>query len=457
MERMRSILWVGAAERLRREAVADAPLLDVAWARDADDAAALPLAAFDALVVDSDDAPAAHAALQRLRRAGALGHPPIVIRLPDPAVEDEQALRRAGAALVAPRPDVARPGEPLPTLLARLGPRRAAPRASLDELDARPAPARPALVARSPAMRAVLELAARAMRSHATVLVTGETGTGKELLARAIHDGSTRRTGPFVAVNCAAFPDTLLESELFGALRGAYTGADKDKKGLFEAAEGGTLFLDEIGETSPSLQAKLLRALQEREVRPLGAARARRIDVRVVAATNRSLVDEVAGGRFREDLYWRLAVFHVAVPPLRERREDVLPLAEHFLRRHGARDGKPGCRLAPDAADLLLLHDWPGNVRELENEMQRALALVEAGETIGALALSDRLRGALAPVAETRTVPGAETPRAQMTRLEAWVIRRALAAHGGRRAATARALGVTREGLYKKMRRFGIT
>src|SRR5690606_6406381 len=208
MERMRSILWVGAAERLRREAVADAPLLDVAWARDADDAAALPLAAFDALVVDSDDAPAAHAALQRLRRAGALGHPPIVIRLPDPAVEDEQALRRAGAALVAPRPDVARPGEPLPTLLARLGPRRAAPRASLDELDARPAPARPALVARSPAMRAVLELAARAMRSHATVLVTGETGTGKELLARAIHDGSTRRTGPFVAVNCAAFPDT---------------------------------------------------------------------------------------------------------------------------------------------------------------------------------------------------------------------------------------------------------
>jgi len=455
MERMRSILWVGGAERLREEAVADAPLLDVAWARDAEDAAALPLAAFDALVVDSDDAAAAHDALRRLRRAGAQGFPPIVVRLPDPDPDDEHALRRAGAAAVAPRSADARRGEPLPALLARVGPRRVAPRAPEPDPDERPAP-RPALVAHSAPMRAVLELASRAMRSHATVLVTGETGTGKELLARAIHDGSTRRAGPFVALNCAAFPDTLLESELFGALRGAYTGADRDKKGLFEAAEGGTLFLDEVGETSPSLQAKLLRALQEREVRPLGAARPRRIDVRVVAATNRSLQDEIARGAFREDLYWRLAVFHVAVPPLRERREDVVPLAEHFLRRHGARDGKPGCRLAPDAVDLLLLHAWPGNVRELENEVQRALALVEAGEAIGACALSDRLRGALAPIEETATAPGAETLRVQMARLEAWLIRRALAAHGGRRAATARALGVTREGLYKKMRRFRI-
>jgi transcriptional regulator with PAS, ATPase and Fis domain len=463
MQRMRSILWVGGAERLREEAVADAPLLDVAWARDAEDAAALPLAAFDALVVDSDDANAAHEALRRLRRAGATGFPPILVRLPDPDAEAEHALRRAGAAAVAPRPRGPGGGESLPALLARVGPRRAPRRddateaATLDELDERPAPPlRAALVARSPAMRAVLELASRAMRSHATVLLTGETGTGKELLARAIHDGSTRRTGPFVALNCAAFPDTLLESELFGALRGSYTGADRDKKGLFEAAEGGTLFLDEVGETSPPLQAKLLRALQEREVRPLGAARPRRIDVRVVAATNRSLQAEIERGAFREDLYWRLAVFHVAVPPLRERREDVVPLAEHFLRRHGARDGKPGCRLAPDALDLLRLHVWPGNVRELENEMQRALALVEAGEAIGAHHLSERVRGVLEAVEAAGVVPGAETLRAQMTRLEAWVIRCALAAQGGRRAATARRLGITREGLYKKMKRLGI-
>jgi transcriptional regulator with PAS, ATPase and Fis domain len=456
MQRMRSILWVGGAERLRAEAVAEAPLLDVAWARDADDAAALPLAAFDALVVDSDDEGAAHAALQRLRRAGALGVPPIVVRLPDPQPETEHALRRAGAAVVAPRPGSARPGESLVQLLARVGPRRAPARPPIAELDERPPAPRPTLVARSPAMRAVLELASRAMRSHATVLVTGETGTGKELLARAIHDGSTRRTGPFVALNCAAFPETLLESELFGALRGAYTGLDRDKKGLFEAAEGGTLFLDEVGETSPALQAKLLRALQEREVRPLGAARPRRIDVRLVAATNRALQQEIARGTFREDLYWRLAVFHVAMPPLRERREDVVPLAEHFLRRHGERDGKPGCRLAPEAADLLLLHAWPGNVRELENEMQRALALVEAGQPIQAHHLSERLRGALEPIAAAGVAPGAETLRAQMARLEAWVIRRALAANGNRRAATARALGITREGLYKKLRRLGV-
>jgi len=188
----------------------------------------------------------------------------------------------------------------------------------------------------------------------------------------------------------------------------------------------------------------------------VGGTRARRVDVRVVAATNRALHGEVARGAFREDLYYRLAVFHLAVPPLRQRLDDVIPLAEHFLRRHGARDGKPGCRLAPDAVDLLLLHAWPGNARELENEMQRALALVEPGEAIAAHHLSERLQGTLRPVAETAVAPGAETLRAQVTRLEAWLVRRALAAHGGRRTATARTLGITREGLYKKMKRLGI-
>jgi transcriptional regulator with PAS, ATPase and Fis domain len=452
MQRMRSILWVGGAERLREEAVAEAPLLDVAWARDADDAAALPLAAFDALVLDCDSAQAARDALGRLRGGAQPLVTPVVVRLPEVAEgEEERALRAAGASLVARR-DRGGDAEPIEALLARVAPsaaRHASP-------PAEPPASASGLVARSPAMRALLALAERAMRSPATVLVTGETGTGKELLARAIHDGSPRRDGAFVAVNCAAFPDTLLESELFGHVRGAFTGADREKPGLFEAAHGGTLFLDEVGETSPSLQAKLLRALQEREVRPVGGMRARRVDVRVVAATNRALHGEVARGAFREDLYYRLAVFHLAVPPLRARPEDVLPLAEHFLDRHGAREGKRGCRLAAEAADLLRLHPWPGNVRELENEMQRALALVEAGEVITAGHLSDPLQDALRPARESALAPGRDTLRAQMVRLEAWLLRRALDAHGGRRAATARTLGITREGLYKKMRRFGI-
>jgi transcriptional regulator with PAS, ATPase and Fis domain len=330
--------------------------------------------------------------------------------------------------------------------LARKRPARAASCA--------PAPAAPTLVARSRAMADLLRLLERTTSSRATVLVIGETGTGKELLARAIHDGSRRRSGPFVAVNCAAFPDTLLESELFGHVKGAFTGADRTKPGLFEAAEGGTLFLDEVGETSPPLQAKLLRALQEREVRPVGGARARRVDVRVVAATNRDLRRAVRKGVFRDDLYYRLAVFLLQVPPLRERREDIGPLAEHFLRRHGEREGKPGCRLGREAADLLQLHPWPGNVRELENEMQRALALAEPGETVGPHHLSERVTNALDPVREAGRE--GESLRQALERIEAWLIRRALDDHGGRRAATARTLGVTREGLYKKMRRLGI-
>jgi DNA-binding NtrC family response regulator len=457
MERMRSILWVGGAEALRAEAVAEAPLLDVAWARDAEDAAALPLGAFDALVLDAEDPERAHEALACLRHACASGPPPIVVRLPaEASAEDERALRRAGAAAVSVgRGGEERPGDgSLYALLARVavGPPPSAP------ARVEPGPDVPgrAIVARSPAMRELLALAERAMRSTATVLVTGETGTGKELLARAIHDGSPRRGGPFVAINCAAFPDTLLESELFGHVRGAFTGADRDKQGLFEAANGGTLFLDEVGETSPPLQAKLLRALQEREIRPVGGARSRRVDVRLVAATNRRLRGEGARGVLREDLYFRLAVFDLVVPPLRDRREDVIPLAEHFLRRHGARDARALHRLEPEAAQLLRLYDWPGNVRELENEMQRALALLDPGEALGVRHLSTRVQAALHPIRETAGSDDREALRARMARIEAWLIRRALEAHGNRRAATARTLGLTREGLYKKMRRFGI-
>ncbi len=452
MPQIRSLLWVGRARQLELDAVAETPSLDVAWARDLEDALALPLAAFDALVLDAEDPAGACRDLARLERV--TGAPPVLVRVPTDCAEAAAALRRAGAAEVVsrgggdrgPRGGLAPLLDALPA--ARRGPAvRAAPRPE-------PAQAAPGIVSRSPAMRHVLALVQRAARSRATVLLVGETGTGKELLARAIHDGGARRPGPFVAANCAALPDTLLESELFGHVRGAFTGADQARPGLFEAAQGGTLLLDEIGETTPSLQAKLLRALQEREVRPVGGTRARQVDVRVVAATNRDLRAELARGGFREDLYYRLAVFPIRVPPLRERRDDVLALAAHFLRRHGAREGRPGCRLAPATGDLLLAHTWPGNVRELENEMQRALALVEAGEPVGPEHLSERVRAALEPVASAGRE--GETLRETLTRVEAWLIRRSLAAHGGRRAATARALGVTREGLYKKMQRLGI-
>jgi Nif-specific regulatory protein len=257
-----------------------------------------------------------------------------------------------------------------------------------------------------------------------------------------------------VAVNCAAFPDSLLESELFGHVRGAFTGADRDKPGLFAEADGGTVFLDEIGETSGPLQATLLRVLQEREVRPVGSARSRPVDVRVIAATNRKLKNEAARGFFRQDLYYRLAVFPISVPPLRERREDILLLAEHFLKRHGERESKPGCRLSRPAAHLLVAHDWPGNVRELENEIQRALALSDPGSLITPKLLSQAVAGITIPIREN-TRPG-DTLRANMDRIEAWLIRRALEQHGQRRTATARKLGITREGLYKKMKRLNI-
>ncbi|MDJ0866464.1 MAG: sigma 54-interacting transcriptional regulator, partial [Myxococcota bacterium] len=434
--RIRSLLFVGRAEALRAEAVADAPRLDVAWVRDVDEALALPLPAFDAIVIDAPDLRGGCAALAHLTEAGD-GLPPLLVRLPDAPAADHETLRAAGAAAVlAGRAQSGAAGHArlLAVLDRVVRPWRRRPPGFPDEP---PKTARLGdMIARGPRMLELFALLEQAMPSTATVLLTGETGTGKELLARALHAGSPRRNGPFVAANCAAFPDTLLESELFGHARGAFTGADRARDGLFEAASGGTLFLDEIGETSPSLQAKLLRALQEREVRPLGGNRSRRVDVRVVAATNRALRDEVAAGRFREDLFYRLAVFHIGVPPLRARPEDVVPLAEHFLRRHGAREDRPGCRLSRGAADLLRLHPWPGNVRELENEMQRALAVAEPGEAIAPRHLSERVHGTLDPLQEVAGADG-ETLRDQLQRLEAFLLRRSLDAHAGRRAATA--------------------
>ena len=261
-------------------------------------------------------------------------------------------------------------------------------------------PASEGPVARDPAMAALLARAAQVARADASVLQTGESGTGKEVLARHLHATSKRARGPFVALNCAALPESLLESELFGHEKGAFSGAVAQRKGKFEQAEGGTLLLDEIGEMDPRLQAKILRVIQEREVDRLGGSAPIRVDVRLLAATHRDLAAEVARGRFREDLYFRLNVIALRIPPLRERPADILPLAEHFAQRYARVNGLPERPLAPAARHLLLAHRWPGNVRELENAIHRAVLLAE-GPEIGPEAIE------LTPVAAAPAAPPA--------------------------------------------------
>jgi transcriptional regulator with PAS, ATPase and Fis domain len=307
------------------------------------------------------------------------------------------------------------------------------------------------IVAESPAMRACLDLVEKARRSDATVLLQGETGTGKEVLARALHAGSRRARGSFVAINCAAFPETLLESELFGHERGAFTGAERAKRGHFAEASGGSLFLDEIGETSLGFQVKLLRVLQEGTVRALGATRETRVDVRVIAATNRDLAHLVEAGQFRRDLYYRLNVFPIALPGLRARSGDIAPLAAAFLADHSAGDAPQ--QISADALRLLETHAWPGNVRELRNEIERVVASHPGEPEITAAMLSLEIQGIGAALPPD---PGGETLRETMRRLEVWVLRRALERYRGRRVATARALGITREALYKKLKRYGM-
>jgi transcriptional regulator with PAS, ATPase and Fis domain len=451
---IRSILWIGPGEGLAASGIGEAPSLDVTWVRSVNEALALPALAFDGAVLEGCEPAALDDALARLaQRPGAA---PLLVCLRDRDHAHMRRLLAGGASEVILTSDDASAPPLLDELLGRVD--RLATGTPPGETggaagsQAAP-PFRDGLVC-SRAMRSVYALAERARGSAATVLLTGETGTGKEVLARWIHAGGPRKSQRFVAVNCAAFPESLLESELFGHCKGAFTGADRDKPGLFEAAHRGTLFLDEAGETSPALQAKLLRVLQEREVRPVGSAKARAVDVRVIAATNRSLVAEIEAGRFRQDLYYRLAVFPIGVPALRERVPDILPLARHFLAQHGTREGKPGCRFTPAAERLLATHGWPGNVRELENEVQRALALAEPGALITPRLLSPRVLGVLEAL--DRGGRRGETLHEALDRVEAWLIRRALAHNAGRRAVTARKLGVTREGLYKKMKRLGI-
>jgi len=305
-----------------------------------------------------------------------------------------------------------------------------------------PSPAMEGLIGTGEAMRTVQKSVGLLADSDAMVLLTGETGTGKEVVARAIHAYGRRAARPFVALNCAAIPSELLESELFGHVRGAFTGAIADRTGAFREAQGGTLLLDEIGDMGLAMQGKLLRALQERVVTPVGGKPVR-IDVRIVAATHRDLPGEVAAGRFREDLFYRLSIVPLHLPPLRERLSDIVPLAEHFLA-----EAVPARRLSADAAARLLSHPWPGNVRELRNAMARA-AVMTRHATVAAADLGF-LAGQPAPATQAADLPGA------VAQLEAAMIQAALDRHGGNRARAARELGIHRPMLYAKMRRYGI-
>ncbi|MDD5706385.1 MAG: sigma 54-interacting transcriptional regulator [Kiritimatiellae bacterium] len=307
------------------------------------------------------------------------------------------------------------------------------------------------LVSRSAAMRRTCELLPQLAPSDATVLIHGETGTGKELLARAIHNLSPRRNKPFVPVNCGALPDTLLESELFGYVKGAFTGATCDKPGRFAMAEGGTVFLDEIGDISPAMQVRLLRVLQEKTYEPLGATRTRRADVRVIAATHRDLAALIRKGQFREDLFYRLNVVKLELPPLRKRKEDIPLLVEHFIARFNRRQGKTVTGVAPDVMALLMAHDYPGNVRELENIVERAFVLRGAGR-IERAHLPPELTGLPAVSAAT---PG-DTIAAQTRAAEAQAIRAALEHNGFNRLAAARELGLHKSTLFRKLKTLGI-
>jgi transcriptional regulator with GAF, ATPase, and Fis domain len=297
------------------------------------------------------------------------------------------------------------------------------------------------IIGRSVAWRDALTRAAKVAATQTTVCLQGESGTGKEVLARFIHRVSPRRGGPFVAINCAALPEQLLESELFGFERGAFTGAVHPRAGQIEAASGGVLFLDEVSEMAPAAQAKLLRVLQEREFTRLGANRPMRTNVRVIAATNRDLSSAVADGQFRSDLFYRLNVFDIRLPPLRERREDIGPLAEAFLKDIGLALGRPPARLTPDAAARLTQHDWPGNVRELRNALERASIVCDEG-VIDAATLS--------------LMPAVESVGTNLVALERQTIERVMRDTHGNKSSAARQLGITRTQLYVRLRRYGL-
>ena len=305
------------------------------------------------------------------------------------------------------------------------------------------------IVAKSSAMQQVVELARRVANVDATVLLTGESGAGKERIARLLHDESARAVGPFIAVNCGAITETLLESELFGHKRGAFTGAASDRPGLFEAANRGTLLLDEIGEVSPGMQVKLLRVLQEREIRRVGENQSRAVDVRVLAATNRDLGLEVAEGNFRQDLYYRLKVVELHVPPLRERMDDILPLARVLLADAAVRMARKISGLAPKVADQLLRYEWPGNVRELENAMERGVALAR-GSRVEMEDLPEEVRQAV-----PKSIASAAAVR-PLDEVQKEYILAALKLNDGNQTRTAEQLKIGSATLYRKLKKYGL-
>jgi Nif-specific regulatory protein len=313
------------------------------------------------------------------------------------------------------------------------------------------------IIGESAAMRHLFDQVQKVIDTRATVLIEGETGTGKELIASALHYRSQRSDKLFVAQNCAALPETLLESELFGHKRGAFTGATEEKKGLFELADKGTMFLDEVTEMPLTLQAKLLRVLQEGEVRAVGSNIVRKVDVRVVAASNRDIETEVRAGKFREDLYYRLRVFPLRVPPLREREGDIDLLATFFLRRYMNEFAKPLKGFSPESVADMRAYRWPGNVRELENEVQRLVIQADPNTVIGSDILSPRIHHRHeTPGILDKEIKLTGNLRAMTDEYERNVITEALRKLGNNKSATAKVLGITREGLHKKLKALGL-
>ena len=411
----------------------------------------LASAAWDAVILDQDTAQ-----IEDLGEALAGAEPPVVLLLAAfGSIDDAVAAVRAGASDYLSKPVAF---DQLRVSLARALERRelrAENRRLREDLDGRFELDQ--LKSRSPVMKRVFDTVRTIADTRATILIQGESGTGKTLLARSIHRHSSRAARPFIEVNCGALPDNLLESELFGHVRGAFTGAVKDRPGKFEAADGGTIFLDEIACASTDLQMKLLRVLQDREFERLGDTHTRHVDVRVIAATNAPLEDEVAEGRFREDLFYRLNVLGLATPPLRERPGDVLLLAEHFLASYSEEYGRPAMRLAPETSSLLASHSWPGNVRELENSIERAV-LLSPTATIEPEALPTSIKPApqalvLPPL---DAMPSLLPLREAVESTEKSLIQRALRSLRGSRKETAAALGVNRTTLFNKMKKYNL-
>jgi Nif-specific regulatory protein len=310
------------------------------------------------------------------------------------------------------------------------------------------------IIGNSERMMEVFRLCERVIDSNITVLIEGESGTGKELIAHSIHYNSHRKSKPFVSQNCGGIPDTLLASELFGHKKGAFTGAASDRKGLFEIANDGTVFLDEVGEMSPAMQTSLLRVLQDGEIRPLGFDSSKKVDVRIISATNRNLDDYVAEGKFREDLLYRLNVFPISLPPLRKRVEDIPLLVSHFVEQCTKETKKSVKGLSREALQCLEAYDFPGNVRELENEIERAIAMANDGEFVDVCHLSEKVQDKIAlACTELR---GRGTLKDMVEALEKSVVLETLQRHGGNKTKAAKDLGLSRYGLMKKMGRYGL-